>query len=578
MKGFLSHIALLLLGTSGSVLGAQNSPDIRRICLDRINGTVSIFWTASDAPCSSFSAYEIWGRDDTTNNFIFLKSEVNQTTTSSVIGLPNQKRWQFFLIAKYSCPGFPNYHSDTVFIDDQEPPPVSIDSVSVVLADQKIIVGWQKSLANDLQGYFLYKVGSSNAIIADTNSTTYKFSKLNASVAGNRVALAAYDSCLQAGLISVYHEPVLLSSSDSNYCQKQFKLTFSPYIGWSVSKYEVFVWAQGDIGYEKTLTLSSSDILSFDLILKKRDLSYNCFVRAFNVDGSISSSSNILTLRIDSVVTHTYATIRSVSEINKTIEIRAEFDNPNGRISKASLLFSVDGFTWNVLTESPSSPIVGFLPNTDVKIRYFTVAVHDNCNNQINSIHLSNNIVFFQDNNIKTNLNWNAYSYWSAGIQQYNILQGKPNNPLSTWNIYNNFSSNLQPVTIPINDEKQPCYCVLAISNRDPLTGRTDSSFSNILCPYGTEGLYIPNTFTPNDDGKNDVFNIYGLPIDPDKSEITIFNRWGAKVAISPVRTGWDGRDNNKQLCPAGMYAYIIKAVLNDGSYYQLQGTTLLIQ
>lgn len=560
------------------MLHGQNNPDIRRVCLDRINGTVSIYWNASNAACSTFTAYEIWGREDTTNLFIFLKSEANRTTTYSTIGLPNQKRWQFFIIAKYACSGLPSYRSDTVFIDDQEPLPVALDSVSVDLFDQKLVVGWQKSPANDLQGYFLYKVGSSNAIIADTNATIYKFPNLVSSGTGNRVAIAAYDSCLQAGLISGYHEPVLLSKYDSNYCQKLFKIRFSPYVGWPVSKYEVYIREEGSLGYEKLKTLTPADVLSIDVVLLKRNVTFYCFVRAFNLDGSTSSSSNILTLRNDSAVTHSYARIRRVSEFNKTLEIRAEFDNPNDKIKKASLHISTDGFTWNVLSESSTSPIQGFTNNNPSRLQYFKLVLQDNCGNEIETPNISNNIVLAKDKSNENQLTWNTYSYWSQGVQQYSVLEGQMDKPVSTWNVYQMVPENTQYQTIPTTNSNIPCYCVLAISNADPGNRTIDSSYSNMLCPYGTSNLYIPNTFTPHADGKNETFTIYGAFLDLDKSLITIIDRWGAIVITKTIREGWNGRDKNNNFCPIGVYAYIIKAVMNDGTYSQLQGTTLLIQ
>jgi gliding motility-associated-like protein len=562
---------------AASIVYGQNNPDIRRICLDRINGTVSIFWSASNASCSTFSAYEIWGREDTTNLFIFLKSEVNRTTTSSVIALPNQKRWQFYIIAKYGCSGFPSYHSDTVFIDDQEPLPVALDSVSIDLFDQKIVVGWQKSLAKDLQGYFLYKVGSSNAIIADTNATIYKFSNLVSSGTGNRISIAAYDSCMQAGLISGYHEPVLLSKYDSNYCQKLFNLRFSPYIGWSVSKYEVYVWEEGSVGYEKLKTLTPTDILSFEVVLKKRNVPFKCFVRAFNLDGTISSSSNILTLRNDSSATHTYARIKRVSELNKTIEIRAEFDNPNGKINNASIFMSTDGFTWNMLTQSSSSPFKGFVANRPVNLYYFKLVVEDNCGNKIQGDPISNNLIL-NHNQPSGTLTWNSYSYWEHGVQDYSVLEGTLDSRLSTWNINQVYTDNSQAHVIQSSNDKARCYCILATAVKHPINGQVDSSYSNIICPYNTTQVYVPNSFTPNNDGKNETFTAYGSNLDLDRSEITIVNRWGEIITTMSLREGWNGKDRMNNYCPTGIYAYIIRAVLNDGTHYQIQGTTLLIQ
>jgi gliding motility-associated-like protein len=75
--------------------------------------------------------------------------------------------------------------------------------------------------------------------------------------------------------------------------------------------------------------------------------------------------------------------------------------------------------------------------------------------------------------------------------------------------------------------------------------------------------VYIPNTFTPNGDGINDVFFVDGADIDPNTFEITIFNRWGDVVYTSNDPSGvWLGGyyNNSEFFAPNGAYNYILKA------------------
>jgi len=70
---------------------------------------------------------------------------------------------------------------------------------------------------------------------------------------------------------------------------------------------------------------------------------------------------------------------------------------------------------------------------------------------------------------------------------------------------------------------------------------------------------YIPNAFTPNGDGTNDVFRIIGLP--PEniaKFNMQIFNRWGEVIfSTTDITQGWDGRLNG-EICPAENYIWVI--------------------
>ncbi|QJD94590.1 PKD domain-containing protein [Mucilaginibacter robiniae] len=73
----------------------------------------------------------------------------------------------------------------------------------------------------------------------------------------------------------------------------------------------------------------------------------------------------------------------------------------------------------------------------------------------------------------------------------------------------------------------------------------------------------IPNTFTPNNDGRNDVWNIEYLSTYTDCT-VDIFNRYGNKVYSSiGYAVPWDGRYNGSDL-PAGVYYYIINRKHNQ--------------
>ena len=88
--------------------------------------------------------------------------------------------------------------------------------------------------------------------------------------------------------------------------------------------------------------------------------------------------------------------------------------------------------------------------------------------------------------------------------------------------------------------------------------------------------IYVPNVFTPNGDGRNDVFRI------PQDSKIqmeqfSVFDIWGHKVFNTTNRNdGWDGNFKGK-VSPIGTYVYIIKGTV-DNKKMQLKGTVTLIR
>jgi gliding motility-associated-like protein len=90
----------------------------------------------------------------------------------------------------------------------------------------------------------------------------------------------------------------------------------------------------------------------------------------------------------------------------------------------------------------------------------------------------------------------------------------------------------------------------------------SDGCFDTIskVLPFKYETIfYIPTSFTPNDDGLNDVFYIQGEGIKEEGYELMIFDRWGEQVFQSnDPKEGWRGIDPNSKLSPNGVYSYLL--------------------
>ena len=75
----------------------------------------------------------------------------------------------------------------------------------------------------------------------------------------------------------------------------------------------------------------------------------------------------------------------------------------------------------------------------------------------------------------------------------------------------------------------------------------------NIVTPQ----FQLPNIFTPNGDGKNEIFRPYIGRISDEDFDITISDRWGRIVYTSEdIYEGWDGRDKNGKIAE-GSYVWI---------------------
>lgn len=90
--------------------------------------------------------------------------------------------------------------------------------------------------------------------------------------------------------------------------------------------------------------------------------------------------------------------------------------------------------------------------------------------------------------------------------------------------------------------------------------------------------IYVPNSFTPDEDGLNDVFKAEGVDISEFKMEI--YDRWGGLVFISEnIDDGWNGsRLGGNYYCPAEVYQYRIVARELQGDYFELTGHVTLLR
>ena len=90
--------------------------------------------------------------------------------------------------------------------------------------------------------------------------------------------------------------------------------------------------------------------------------------------------------------------------------------------------------------------------------------------------------------------------------------------------------------------------------------------------------FYVPNAFSPNGDGKNDIFKPYGFGFNAEKYEFMVFERTGRLVfRTDNYEQGWNGMDNGKRIA-YGAYVYVIRTEDMDGEPKEYTGTVTVIR
>ena len=107
--------------------------------------------------------------------------------------------------------------------------------------------------------------------------------------------------------------------------------------------------------------------------------------------------------------------------------------------------------------------------------------------------------------------------------------------------------------------------------------GCLDTAFVSLSIDYDiTEGL--PNAFSPNGDGRNDIFRLINAKYDK-LIDFSVFNRWGQRVYHneSDISKGWDGTFNGV-MQETGTYYYNVIVADPEGKNKQFKGDVTLFR
>ena len=153
------------------------------------------------------------------------------------------------------------------------------------------------------------------------------------------------------------------------------------------------------------------------------------------------------------------------------------------------------------------------------------------------------------------------------------VITGDIGSYLWTPATYLSDSTIRNPVVSPRSDME---YLLKVIS----VNGCADSAVIKI---NAYTPLRVPNAFTPNGDGKNDVFYVIGGPQGSSIIEFSIFNRWGQRVfqakniPTGSASSGWNGYLNGTP-APEGTYVYFVNMDDGTGHTHLYNGTLILIR
>jgi gliding motility-associated-like protein len=159
--------------------------------------------------------------------------------------------------------------------------------------------------------------------------------------------------------------------------------------------------------------------------------------------------------------------------------------------------------------------------------------------------------IYYFDSDEPSFHDFNGLAFWNNSIPRWSI----PN--------YNSLASALLP----------------SIGSPDKVFEMNSLDFSNDVYALSIEDqitVYVPQIFSPNGDGLNDILYVHGNRVE--YMTFIVYNRWGEKVFESNDNSvGWDGQFRGAD-AQGGVYVYYLEAKIIEGEVVTRKGDITLVR
>lgn len=154
---------------------------------------------------------------------------------------------------------------------------------------------------------------------------------------------------------------------------------------------------------------------------------------------------------------------------------------------------------------------------------------------------------------VRNELSWtNPNHYCANDVVKYNIYY--TGNPNSNYELIKTIEDPNDTTYWHLPEKTLAgCYLVTAVDSFE-----NESPKSNFVCADNCDYYKLPNTFSPDGNGINDLFKPFPYQL-VEKIDIKIYNRWGALIyQTNDPDINWDGKNmTTKQAAPSGVYYYV---------------------
>ncbi|TXF89118.1 gliding motility-associated C-terminal domain-containing protein [Neolewinella aurantiaca] len=579
-------LCYFILGLAPALSAQIAAPDL--LCTRSESGAVILNWENAAVGCGPYEATEIYSATAPDGPFSLLAEVNDPAETMYSDANPTGELRYYYMSYRYNCPGQTAMNSDT--LDSFIPRSPVVRYVSV--EDNEIIIDWRASSSPEVTGYIILEVTPTAFIPLDTvyGVTDYRFpfSAADPDPASREFRLVAIDPCgndsPQGSIVSAMN----LSATGGSGCTSE--ITLMPDLT-SLSRYlpatalELFVSTNGSAYVSAGTFGPAAPTVDYDGANDGDDL-------CFYLEAAIAENNS----RARSTV---FCTSVVINQPARQMDLYGVEVSDNG-----DLLFQYDASVIQpVLTESVyliartngvleqdsslptdltaaggqatlAGPLADPLESGEtVAFRLTDDCMREITTNAVEPVYLTATEFFPGQHQ----LSWTPLINGLAGETTYDVFRT---------------DAGSAPVTLATGltdlrflDENsgaggEVCYEIRATFRPEgAATAETYVFSSNTDCITPVSEVFVPNAFSPNGDGINDVFRPFFSPLPAEADyELLVFDRWGALVFESNVPLeGWDGSYRGK-LMTNGVFVYSLRYQAREGLVYTRSGTVNLLR
>lgn len=547
----------------------------------------TLFWETPANNCGPFNAYLIYASQSEGGPYSLLATITDPNQGQFVHQNAGIGVWHYYLESDYSCPGQPALQSDT--LDNLIPEMARLEAVSVSGTD--VEVSWIPSPSPEAAAYIISRLvpGQGNVVL-DTvfDGTFYLDTEAAPGERSETYFIEAIDACGNKSLIATPHSTILLATEGSNPCERSISLSWNLYQNWpqGIGSHEVWVSENG-AAPEKAATLGGN--ASSYLFQNADDLVEYCFtVRALEASTGVVAASNEACISLDVV-----QAVKGLAATNATVtgdgEVQLEWVwNANAEISDFAVLRSSDNNNFSIVESGPpQQPLMmnnAYLDGSadpSAGVVYYQVQATDDCSEKSSSNIAGTIFLRASPQSGANTLRWTPYLNALGTVQGYRLYRLESGGAVLLGDFGpNTLQASDNNLNLSDSSQARACYYVEALAEATLVdsTAVAVNSRSNIACAEQEARLYIPNAFSPNDDGRNDVFLPYLQFGTPAGYTLAIYDRYGGKLFESnDISVGWDGKSKGKRV-PVGLYVYQLRIEQANGKVVEQSGEVSLLR